>query len=307
MAVVTASIAAHGEWTAQAHRTAKQAQQIVFVADDLGLSADANRGIARAAAAGLIREASLCVNGPLAREGARIGRDHGLGIGLHLCLTAGQSLSGPIRGLTDARGRFHALARGLGASLCGAVDRDAVRREVEAQLDRIAELGWEPTHVNGHHHVHCWPVVRTVCFAAIRARGVRWTRLPDEVASRKRLLMSRLFLASLARASRRHVAAAGLASLPFVGGTLQNCPDHSEHFLATLRDLPSGPCEWMVHPRDLEVVQRSQRNASGELATLTEPLVRASLRERGFEPACFADISADSQGASMPRGRAELA
>src|SRR5438093_964723 len=112
-------------------------RRVVFVADDLGISPGVNDGIAAAARAGLVREASLCVNGSAVEDGVRIARELGIGVGLHLCLTLGRALSGPIRGLTDAEGNFGGLGRALLRCAFRAVDRGEVAREVEAQLERL--------------------------------------------------------------------------------------------------------------------------------------------------------------------------
>uniref|UniRef100_A0AC11EE98 YdjC chitooligosaccharide deacetylase homolog n=1 Tax=Ovis aries TaxID=9940 RepID=A0AC11EE98_SHEEP len=56
-----------------------------------------------------------------------------------------------------------------------------VREELEAQLSRFRELlGRDPTHVDGHQHVHVLPGVCRVFAEALQACGVRFTRLPLE-------------------------------------------------------------------------------------------------------------------------------
>ena len=122
---------------------------VVFVADDLGITAGVDDGIADAAASGLVREASLCVTGAAVEHGVQTARAHRLGVGLHLSLTLGTALTGPIRGLTDARGRFRSLGRALLATTLRAVDRAAIAREVAAQIARARELVGPLTHVNG--------------------------------------------------------------------------------------------------------------------------------------------------------------
>src|SRR5580765_3692282 len=274
-------------------------RRVVFVADDLGVSAGVDDGIAAAARAGVVREASLCVTGGAVEHGVRAAKELGLGIGLHLSFTLGRALSGPIRGLTDRDGRFGGLGRALLRCQLRLVDRDGVAREADAQLSRLRELGVAATHANGHHHCHCWPVVRDVCFAAFARAGIRWTRSPAElpaVGGRWRPLP--LVLAQLARGSRRAIAAAGLRTLPFVGSTLEGRTDHAAPFRRALGRLPDGDCEWMVHPRvpDAEFARldplgaRLDAAARAELATLTDPATAARLRECGIEPVGYAAL-----------------
>jgi predicted glycoside hydrolase/deacetylase ChbG (UPF0249 family) len=274
-------------------------RRVVFVADDLGVSAGVNDGIAAAARTGAVREASLCVTGGAVEHGVRVAQQLGLGIGLHLCFTLGRALSGPIRGLTDAGGRFGGLGRALLRCQLRAVDRDGVGREVDAQIARLRALGVVPTHANGHHHAHCWPVVRDVCCARFAHAGIRWTRSPAElpaVGGRWRPLP--LVLAHLARGSRRAIAAAGLRTLPFVGSTLEGRTDHAAPFRRALERLPEGDSEWMVHPRvpDAEFARldplgaRLDGAARAELATLCDPATAARLRELGIEPVGYAAL-----------------
>lgn len=276
------------------------ARRVVFVADDLGISPGVNAGIAAAARAGLVREASLCVNGAAVAAGVQLARELGIGIGLHLCFTLGRALSGPIRGLTDAQGNFGGLGRALVRCQLHRVDRAGVRREVEAQLARLRELGVQATHANGHHHAHCWPVVRDEALTAFARAGIGWTRAPRElpgVGSRWQPL--RLVLATLSQRSRAPLAAAGLRTLPFLGSTLEARLDHRPRFLAALERLPAGDCEWMVHPRvpDAEFARldplggRLDASARAELATLTDPAVRERLRELGIVPASYAELA----------------
>lgn len=251
---------------------------VVFVADDLGVSAGVNRGIAKAAANGLVREASLCVTGGAVADGVQRARDAGIGIGLHLSLTLGRALAGPIAGLTDRGGRFRRLGAVLLATTLRRVDRAALDREVRAQLARLAELGVQPTHLNGHHHVHVMPVVRDVVFAAAKDAGVRWTRLPDELRlARAGVQPAVLLLRALARRAASIVRANGLRTLPFVGTSIEGRADYARRAEALARRLPAGPTEWMVHPRVVDDALAAvdpigyRRPSASELAFLADP------------------------------------
>ena len=275
-------------------------RRVVFVADDLGISAGVNEGIAAAARAGLVREASLCVTGGAVEDGIRLANQLGIGVGLHLSFTLGRSLTGPIRGLTDAQGQFGGLGRALLRCQLRSVDRAAVAREIEAQLARLRDLGVRPTHANGHHHSHCWPVLRELCAAAFARHGIAWTRLPAEmpaVGGRFRPLT--IVLGRLAAATRPFVQRAALRSLPFVGTTMEARLDHEPKFLRALNSLPEGNCEWMVHPRvpDAEFARldplgaKLDAAARAELATLTSGVVRDALDRLGIDCVRYADLT----------------
>jgi predicted glycoside hydrolase/deacetylase ChbG (UPF0249 family) len=275
-------------------------RRVVFVADDLGISAGVNEGIAAAARAGLVREASLCVTGGAVEDGVRIANQLGIGIGLHLSFTLGRSLTGPIRGLTDAQGHFGGLGRALLRCQLRLVDRTAVAREIEAQLARLRELGVRPTHANGHHHSHCWPVLRQLCAEAFARHGIAWTRLPAEAPSvGGRLRPLTFVLGRLAAATRPYVQQQALRTLPFVGTTMEACLDHEPRFLRALHRLPEGDSEWMVHPRvpDAEFSRLDPLGAKlddaarAELATLTGSAVRSELDRLGIECVSYAELA----------------
>lgn len=270
-------------------------RRIVFVADDLGCTAGVNDGIAAAARAGLVREASVMVTGAAVAAGVQLGRELGLGLGLHLCCTQGRALGGPVRGLTDADGAFLPLGRVLLACLRGRVDLDAAARECEAQLQCLLDHGVAPSHLNGHHHVHTFPGLRRVAAAAASRHGIRWLRLPQERAVWP---PAGLLLRQLARGTAPVLARQQQRSLPFLGFSLENRLDHRRRFEAALARLPAGDYECMVHPRvpDAEFARLDRRGgrrdaaARAELATLTDAGLVAQLQGSGITPSRFAEL-----------------
>ena len=247
---------------------------VVFNADDLGLDERANEGIERALAGGLVRETSLVVNTPHAERGAKIAGAAGAGVGLHLNLTEGQALTGPIPGVTDRAGRFLGLGPLLFLSAAGRV-RD-VRREVEAQVARLREYGFLPSHLNGHHHVHLFPGVRDAVAEVVRAHGIRHVRMPKET---KRTAPRRCVVRCVcARLAARFPGP--VPTLPFVGLGLYAARDYAARALSLLELLPF-PCEWMTHPRS------GEPRLAAELRALCDP---AFLRDRGVVPATYAEV-----------------
>ena len=58
-----------------------------------------------------------------------------------------------------------------------AVDADAIRSEIHAQLDRFEQsMGRAPAHVDGHQHVHQFPVVRDVLIEELDRRYAAMNR-----------------------------------------------------------------------------------------------------------------------------------
>lgn len=171
---------------------------------------------------------------------------------------------------------------------------------MSAQIARLHELGVQPTHINGHHHVHCYPVVRDVVLRVAAAAGIRWTRLPAEhpVAGR-RWHPTGVLARWLAHRCQPLVRQHGMRALPFVGLTMGARADFADRFLQLAERLPPGDYEWMLHPRlsDDAFHRLDPRgndrdfSADVELQTLVDPEVIARSRARGVAPSSFAELA----------------
>ncbi len=153
---------------------------MIVVADDLGRSADHNRAILRALEEGLVDTASLMTNMP-GYEAARAAViERRLGVGVHLVLTAGEPLTEPVRRCSrfcTPDGRFLEWRARSGLFRLEAPERDAVARELRAQVERALRAGIEVSHLDSHHHVHNeWPI-GSVAISLARDLGVPRVRI----------------------------------------------------------------------------------------------------------------------------------
>lgn len=105
---------------------------VIVNADDLGLSAEIDRGILEAHDRGIVTSASLLVDAPDAEAAVREARRRPrLGLGVHVAF--------------DSRGKW----------LVDMQDLDMVQRELERQIDLFTRLtGGPPDHIDSHHHAH---------------------------------------------------------------------------------------------------------------------------------------------------------
>lgn len=154
------SPASHGDAATPGRR------RIVVCADDFGFSAEASSAILALGRSGAISATSVAVDGPAidAHLGALRGLRPQLAVGLHLNFTENPHFAGP----RDVRGWILAtwLRRGL--------DRGALAREIIRQLDRFETLfGTAPDFVDGHEHVHQFPLLRELLLDALVARHGR--------------------------------------------------------------------------------------------------------------------------------------
>lgn len=122
-------------------------------ADDFGLTDGVSEGILRALRHGALTSTTAMVARADARRRLAAVPVWARGrVGLHLQLTEGEPLLDPavVPSLVDARGRFGDARQQLGA-----LDFAEVLQEWRAQLDAFRAVGFEPSHLDSHHDVHC--------------------------------------------------------------------------------------------------------------------------------------------------------
>ncbi len=132
-------------------------RMLIVNADDLGLSAAVNAGIAAAHERGVVTSASLMVRQGAAAAAAEYAAAHpALAVGLHIDLGQWDYVNGEWMSSYER---------------CPADDERAVEAECRAQLEAFRRLlGRDPTHLDSHQHVHTNEPVAGVA-----------TRLADEL------------------------------------------------------------------------------------------------------------------------------
>jgi len=151
-------------------------KRLVINADDFGLCTSVNKAVAKAHSNGVLTSTTLMTNTPAAEEAVQIARrlPH-LGVGIHLNLTIGRSLTGKdvLDGLVDAHGNFTgSLAKVVLFALAGPASRRALRTELEAQIRWALDRGLEPTHLDSHKHVHMFPPIYSITCHLARTFGI---------------------------------------------------------------------------------------------------------------------------------------
>lgn len=148
-------------------------KRIVLGADDYGQAEAVSRGIIDLILAGRLTATSCLTNGPDWPTHARWllpcrGKAE---FGLHLNLTQGSPLSAEFK---QAYGeRFPGLGRLLWLASTHTLNPQAVQAEFMAQLMAFKQaMGFYPAYLDGHQHVHHFPVVRDALRAVYEAAGL---------------------------------------------------------------------------------------------------------------------------------------
>ena len=280
-------------------------RRLIINADDFGISRGVNIGIIEAAQAGIVTSASALVNLPGFDDAMiRARSTAGLALGVHLNFTSGRPLT-RAPSLTGRGGDFYGLPMLAVRASLGLLSADDIHGESLAQIDRLVDTGFHPTHLDSHRHVHVHPAIfPTVCKAAA-SRGLSRVRIPREPmrlnAVDWRATLKKAGL--LAATSRAHGRVDGAHH--FFGISLQGGSSFQDRLFALIPQLPSGTSELMVHPGYSDVSLREWDSYTGEreteLSVLCSPEFRELLDRWDVTLTNFAD-----QGSVLPH-ESELA
>jgi predicted glycoside hydrolase/deacetylase ChbG (UPF0249 family) len=273
---------------------------LIVNADDFGLTPGVNRGIAAGHRDGVITSTSMLAVAPafsMAASMATSGDLDDLGIGVHLAAVGEDPplLSAKeVPSLVDRRGGFwHSWREFLPRAAAGRIDRDDLRREFTAQLERVRGAGVPITHVDTHQHIHLWPLVRDVVIEVAADAGIdaiRATRTAARGAKARGIGRLAKGLADAAdRAGMRHprgfagLDEAGHLSGPVLCGAIE---------ALGASQVPSA--EIGCHPGEADDPERRRYRWgyawADELEGLRSPAARAAIDDAGFRLGTFAQL-----------------
>ena len=281
-------------------------KNLIVNADDLGWSEGVNRGIAEAHRNGIVTSASLLANGAafiLAVEQART--TPGLGVGVHLNLSDGPPTAEPetVTSLLNDTGDFAGGPEGLLLKMARrGVDFGEVEREWEAQIVKVREAGIEPTHLDGHKHVHMLPGFFEIALRLAKRHGIAAVRVAHEESSLRTALaagrdqntsvvmkqgVQARGLKLLARDAREMAEKAGIATADYFCGIAQTGELTRDGVERLLRSLPEGTTELMVHPGYVDDALRKsptrlQESREQEVRILTDTGIRNVVASEGI-------------------------
>lgn len=272
-------------------------RRLIINADDLGSGSERDRGIFESFSSGIVTSASLLANGPSFASAVATARELQLPIGVHLNLSEGMPLHGPIAGLTSVAGAFPGkteLRRFLGG---GEVYPAPLYCELAAQIEKVLAANLIPDHLDTHQHFSLYPVATTILLDLAREYSIPALRLcapveppladPDGELGADLALYRRLAPAFAAQVRNSGlVTTDGLFGMPLLNRLNQ------EKLLTTLHSLPAGIWELMVHPGYPEGNSPFSGVARHEeLIALTSPIIAAELHLCGITPINFRELA----------------
>ncbi|MBN8925844.1 MAG: PTS cellobiose transporter [Rhodospirillales bacterium 69-11] len=275
-------------------------KQVIFSADDFGLSEAVNEGIERAHRDGILRSASLMVAAPAAADAVRRARSMpGLRVGLHLVVIEGPAVLPPaeIPELVNAAGQFPSDQLRLGVRY---FFRSAVRAqlaaEIRAQFAAFAATGLPLDHANAHKHMHLHPTVGALLLRIGRTFGLRAVRVPAEPASVLADCGTRTgtgdhLLNRWTDLLRWQARRAGMVTNDHCFGLAWTGGMTADRLVRLAAHLPDGVSEVYFHPaaaRDplLDRLMPAYQH-EGEMQALLDPAVDAAFRTAGAQSTTY--------------------
>jgi hopanoid biosynthesis associated protein HpnK len=271
-------------------------RRLVITSDDFGLSAGVNAAVEKAWQEGILTCASIMPGGAAFEEAVAIaGRNPGLQVGLHLTLVQGSAVLSPsqIPGLVDEAGRFSddPVVSGMRYFFDKGLYKQLLR-EIEAQIQRVADAGIPLSHIDGHLNIHLHPTVFGFLTELMPRYGITSFRLSRERLGhnlrydRQRLVgktVERIIFGALSGQARRQLDRLGIVYAGEVKGVLNSGRMTEEYILNILDGLDSGLTELYFHPGILPDAEISRRmpdyRHEGELAAIISPRVRARMAQ----------------------------
>lgn len=159
------------------------AMKVIINADDLAISTEVNKKISELVERRVVTSATIMANGPALDQAVEIALSKPLcSYGVHLNITEFKPLTDTkeLEPLIGKDGCFNGRARHI--SLSSPV-RDAIYRELEAQIELISSLGIQISHIDSHHHIHTIPGLFHVIKNIQKRFGINKVRITKNVFS----------------------------------------------------------------------------------------------------------------------------
>lgn len=244
--------------------------KLIINADDFGYSKAVNLGILECYKNGVVSSTTLMTNMPGAEHAFELMKENpGLGVGIHMVLSAGKPIRDDVSSLVDESGNFR-----RGEDLLTNATIEDVEKEFASQMERFIASGFKPTHIDSHHHVH-----RNEKVLPVVLRLAKKYDLPVRLTSEDSLCKD-----------NTSIKTTDFFTGKFYGDGL------SEERLLELIDVDKkyGTVEVMCHPAYVDNILLSGSSYNiqriKEFAILTNPILKKEFEKRGIKLINYRDI-----------------
>lgn len=260
---------------------------LVVTADELGLSSTRNQGIVDAHCKGIVTSASMLAYGPAFREAVKIAKSlPTLDIGLHLNLSDGEPLVLGHKTLVGPDGNFWGRQEARRRARESVFDLREIERETDAQIETLKAAKIKISHINSVDHLHIRGNLAQSISVVAKNHGIRCFRCPADKIRPPSLKLDPERVKAVEEYHQSAVNAIGvyaqqrMRSTENFGGAALTGFLTPELMVETLRSLPEGLTELMVHPgRKAAESGFEGPDREAEVRALTDPRLKPLLKE----------------------------
>ena len=172
-------------------------KQLIVNADDFGLTSEVNLGIIRGFKKGIVTSASLIAVGEGFLNAVQLIKNNpSMDIGAHLTLTEESSMLSKqeIPTLVDNFGKFRKNTyRFFYDYMRKRISKSEVKKEFEAQIEKIYNSGIKISHIDSHQHVHLFPDILDIIIELAEKYSIKYIRYPNEKIDFSNIFIIRKF------------------------------------------------------------------------------------------------------------------
>ena len=279
---------------------------LIINADDFGLSNEINSAVLLAHQKGILTSASLMINEKAAKEAVSIAKDNPqLGVGIHLSLVQGFPAlpRTEISSIVNPSGKFSSnpVVSGLRFFFLKKC-REAIEKELEAQITKFLDTGLVPTHVDGHLNIHMHPTVIGILVPLLKKYNISAIRVPTESIKLHLTLDSQnaiskithgIIFALLGKRAKKQLARANIRYPDWTFGLLQSGHMTKEFVMKIIPRLKRRVTEMGFHIAKKELpakIGAPDYHYTEELNTLLDPEIKKLIQKENIQLANYGTL-----------------
>ena len=229
-------------------------KKVIINADDFGLVQGVNEGIIKAHQEGILTSATLMANMPGFKEAVVLaGANPKLGVGVHLNILRGQPVSPTkkVESLLSKELRFiPSVSSLLRRIVWKRINFDEVEREFRAQVEKVLEVGLEPSHIDSEKHIHLIRPLFRIVLKLAKEYKIDKIRFIQEycVSPRSTQIFKSIFISLSSTSMKKRMVKEGIRSPDNFYGVCDSGLITETKLRKALRGAKEGVTEIMVHP-----------------------------------------------------------
>lgn len=151
--------------------------QVIFNADDFGLTKGVTDGIIQSHTKGIVTSTSLIMNGRAVSHAVEQAKKHpSLRVGLHLVLSWGKPLRMDVDDLMNENGYFKFTNT---YNNMPTPNLEQLKSEWQAQIEAFINTELPLNHLDSHHHIHGWDPIKKITVELAKQYNVPVRYIPS--------------------------------------------------------------------------------------------------------------------------------